>query len=154
MTSDNLAFSTAATKRVFPPGTREQEVCSFVFDRLELLRGQFDSLTLGSVATALGWLGDSDGQTAIARALDYLAFGDVQILERRFVLWPAAVGEAVLEEPICELSDAEVRRALEEKVLIVPTTGEPVHGFMEQVGVVYSVTPFAHNLVSTPGVSA
>lgn len=147
MSVQELASSIEATQRVFPKDMREGQVCSFVFERLNQLKDQFDSVTLGSVAIALGWGNDAEGKRAIATALDYLAFGDVPVLERRFELWPSQ-GNSILEQPLCELTDKQVKRALEQDFLIDPTTGEPIAHFADHITVVYLVTEFAHKLVS------
>lgn len=145
MSTQELTSSLEATQRVFSKDKREGKVCSFVFERLSQLKEQFDSVTLGSVAVALGWSEDAEGKRAIANALDYLAFGEVPVLERRFELWPAE-SDAVLEQPLCELSDQQVKKALEQNVLIVPTTGEAITDFADHISVVYLVTDFAHRL--------
>jgi hypothetical protein len=148
MIAKEFAPSFALIQRVFPEGTRENEVCAYVFERLDKLKEQLDSVTLATVANALGWEGDVDGKKAIAKALDYLTFGDVPLLERKFALWSADVSDEVLETPICELTDSDVRTALERQVLVVPTTGQSIKNFADQVTVFYLVTNFAHQLAS------
>ncbi|OWQ87682.1 hypothetical protein CDN99_17430 [Roseateles aquatilis] len=143
-----LADTIAEVNHVFAPDRREGQVCAFVFHRLSQLHEHFDSVTLGSVAIELGWADDREGATAIARALDYLAYGTVPLLERRFQLWSQHQTGEVLEAPVCELSDADIRSALETQSLIDPSTGESVADFLNRVQVVYVVTPLAHELAA------
>jgi hypothetical protein len=146
MSTDALAASLDAVYKVFPDN-RERQVCAYVFQALRSLKDQFNEVTLGAVATALNWTQDREGQRAIVRVLDYLSFGEMPpILERRFFLWSSGTSNEVLEEPLCELTDAEIRQALEEELLVVPTTGEQLHNFQDYITVVYMVTTFAHSL--------
>jgi hypothetical protein len=143
-----LAETIATVNLYFASDRRESEVCAFVFCRLQQLHEHFDSVTLGSIAADLGWAGDQARVSAIARALDYLAFGGLPLLERRFQLWPAELSGDVLETPSSEFSDFDIRNALETNSLMDPNTGELVPDFLNRVQVIYLVTPFAHGLVT------
>ena len=138
-----LSDALAVTRQSFPVDTREGQVCAYVFDRLETLKAHFDSLTLGAVSTALKWSGDAEGRKAIVKALDSLTYGRVQIFERRYELW-SDDSSAILDHPICELSDEDIRDALSNNYLIV--NGEKVHSFLDRITVVYVVTDIAHQL--------
>lgn len=146
-----LADTIAKVNQVFAPNRRESEVCAFVFRRLSQLHDQFDSVTLGSVAVELGWAGDREGASAIARALDYLAFGPMPLLERRFQLWPSEESGEILEGSVCDFSDSDIRNALETNCLVDKNTGESVSDFLNRVHIIYLVTPFAHELVNQKG---
>lgn len=149
MSSADLPESIAVIEQTFPRDHREGQVCSLIIKRLSELKEGFEGVTLGSVAADLGWY-DAEGKRAIATALDYLSYGEVPLLERRFELWPAETGE-VLAQPICSLDEDVIRRALETNVLLVPSTGEELHDFKKQVSVHYAVTAFALGLVSRDG---
>jgi hypothetical protein len=148
MNTEALSAALATMRRTFSEDEREGLVCTYVFSRLEQLENQFDRVTLESVATALEWLNDTEGQRAIARALDGLAYGEVQILERKYEFWSENNLE-VLDQPICEFSDEEIRNALSEKFLIVG--GEKILDFLDRVTVSYIVTEHAHQLATSKG---
>jgi hypothetical protein len=133
----------------FPPDSKERRVCSYVLQRLCELKNQFTEVNLASVADALGWMSDGESKAAIARSLDYLVYGDFPLLERKFRFWPAEDSGQVLDDYICDLSELDVRLALEANVLIDPTTGEEILEFLDRITVLYEVSEFAHSLVET-----
>ena len=134
--------------RVFGPESAEARVYAHVEALLSKLGPQFRSVSLGSVAHALGWSTDAALNKAIVRALDQLSYGETAVLERQFLLWPVEHSPEVLAEPQCRISELEMRRALESNVLVVSQTGEQVRDFLDRVTVEYVVTDIAHGLTS------
>ncbi len=133
----------------FPPESKERKVCAYVLQRLFELKDQFREVNLTSIADALGWKSDVESKAAILRSLDYLAYGEVPLLERKFRFWPVEDSGQVLDDCICDLSELDVRHALEANVLIDPTTGDEVHEFLDRITVLYEVSEFAHSLLET-----
>lgn len=138
-----LQQSISKAKEVFPSGTPEAAVCAYVFDQFNRLGKHFRNITPHAVANALKLLDEDTNRRAVMSALDYLAFGPIPILERRFELWRHGDSDEVLEEPICELSVSDMRNALEGKFPIDPTTGEAIPDFLNRVTVIYIVTKSA-----------
>lgn len=126
-------------RQTFGEKSPEARVYAHVQDLLSTLGPQLHSVSLASVADALGWSKDRELRSAIVRALDQLSFGEPSILERHFLLWPNEVSDEVLSEPIGHISDLEMRRALEAKVLILEETGEEVTDFIDRVTVEYTL---------------
>lgn len=123
----------------FGENSPEAKVYAYVKDLLHTLGPQLYSVSLASVADALGWSSDPELRSAIVRALDQLALGRPSILKRQFLLWPTDSGDEVLQEPLGQVSDLEIRRALESNTLVLPETGERVHDFIDRITVEYIV---------------
>lgn len=137
--------------QVFGAEAPEARVYEHVIGLLRTLGGHFHSVSLSSVADALGWANDLERKKAIVRALDQLAFGKEPILERQFLLWPADENsDEVLAGPECRVSELEMRRALLENALVVEKTGEVVPDFLDRVTVEYIVTDAARTLEFNP----
>lgn len=142
MTIDLQMLVTNA-EAVFPQGSPEATVCAYVFEQLEHLRDGFDSITPHAIANALRWKDDPARRRAIVRALDFLACGQEPLLERRFQLWAPDASDEILEDPLCFLSDSDMRAAVEQDTLINPETGEEVPDFLHHVTIIYVVTDLA-----------
>lgn len=122
---------------IFGDSSPETRVYAHVRGLLATLGTQLHSVSLASVADALGWQSDRELRRAIVRALDQLAFGEPSILERHFLVWPVEDDDSVLSEPLGQISDLEMRRALESNILNLPETGEQVTDFLDRVTVEY-----------------
>jgi hypothetical protein len=122
---------------VFGENSPEARVYAYVQEMLRALGTQLHTVSLGSVADALGWTHDLDKRKAIVRALDQLAFGEASVLERHFLLWSDHPDPEVLESPISQISDLEMRRALETNLLTLSETGEQISDFMNRISVEY-----------------
>ena len=144
----DLNRSIREAKNVFPQGTPEGEVCCYVFNLLGKLGSQLDSFTLGSIASDLQWHGIPERRRAIARALDFLASGNPSVLELQYELWLDEPGNQILEEST-RLSVEDVRFALENGELIVPSSGASIDNFMDLITVLYVVTEEAKQAVAS-----
>lgn len=142
MNNSPLQDSITKVNLTFSQDTLEVKVCGYVFSLLLKLGGQFDSVSLGSVLHALKWQPDFTHKRAIATALDFLTQSDTAIFERRYELWDDS-DEDVLDMPICEFSQEDIRLALEVNELICPKTGEIIPNFLDRVTVLYVVTDAA-----------
>ncbi len=138
MAEDILKPAINEVDLTFPSKSLENMVCTHVFHRLHEIGSAAEHFDLGSVASALGWTGP-DKKKAIARALDFLSFCRSPVLDRHFALW-GPQSDDVLEQPICTLSDADVRFALERNELINPASGEVVPNFADHITVEYWLT--------------
>lgn len=136
MDTFDLSRSREQVENTFPDNAPEVEVCQYVFHLVEVLGVDFSRISLGEVASGLGWIKDSSKKEAIARAMDFLSKGSQSIFERRYELW-AEEEDEILDEPIYELSHNEIRTALEQGALIVD--GEEVVNFLDRVHVFYSL---------------
>lgn len=131
----------------FGENSPEARVYAHVQNLLTTLGAQLHSVSLASVADALGWSSDRELRRAIVRALDQLSFGEPSILERHFLLWPSEDDDAVLSEPLGQISDLEMRRALESEVLTLAETGEQVTDFMDRITVEYVLRDEVRGLI-------
>lgn len=143
--SNALASALEATRQTFGEGQREAEVCNYIFELLEKLKGGFECISLGEVVSHFKWHDNQEAAKSIQVALDYLAYGDIPVLERKFILWPE-VDENILECEEAVFSDAEIRYALKEDKLINPNTGEVVENFLDKIQVIYCVTNYIKNI--------
>lgn len=139
-----------AVHRVYARDVPEGEVCAYVFARLAQLGTQLHEITPGAVASAMHWTGNQR-RRAIITALDYLSYGEVKILERRFELWADPASDEVLEQPIHVYTDSEMRQAYEEGQLYVPAYGEAISDFPKRISVAYYVSDFGHQLATGDG---
>lgn len=130
-----------STRQTFGEGRREAEVCTYIFELIKSLKGGFECISLGEVVSHFKWYNDIDAAKSIQTVLDCLAYGDVPVLERRFILWPE-IDEDLLEVEEAIFSDAEIRDALRDKKLINPNTGEVVENFLDKIHVVYCATDY------------
>ncbi len=124
---------------VFGEGSPESRVYAHLHELMAKLGPQLHAVSLVTVADALGWGNDKDLRKAIVRALDQLTFGESSLLERHFLLWPGDQSSEVLEEPLAQISNLEMRRALETNQLVVNETGETVQDFLSRISVEYVV---------------
>jgi hypothetical protein len=145
----NIVAARSFCLRVFPAGTPEAVVFEWFFERLARLRRQFDSITVATVAVQLQMQNDTVGKKAVAHALDFLADGPLALLERKYLLWADGSDLDVLEVPVRELSDAEVKQALGSGVLRLEDEGIEVQDFLDKVSVVYEVSPAAHAIADS-----
>jgi len=109
---------------------------SYFYGLLDKVGANFEGITLGGVATDLNWYSDQSQKVAISSALDYLASRFPPLLVRRYELWGEDKQE-VLDQPICILSDDDIREALETNELINPISGRAVPNFLDLVSVSY-----------------
>lgn len=89
---------------------------------MEVLKDGFECISLGQVVSHFKWYDNKEAAKSIQRALDYLSFGDIPVLERKFVLWPEDE-EEILETEEVVFSDLDIRKALETGKLINPSSG-------------------------------
>lgn len=142
-----LAFARETTRQTFGEGQREAEVCAFIFEQLEELKDSFKCISLGDVVSHFEWYNNKDAAKSIQTALDYLAYGAVPVLERKFILWPEDE-EEVLETEEAIFSDSDIRNALETGTLINPTTGFEVPDFLDKIHVIYYTTEYIRNIAN------
>jgi len=64
----------------------------------------------------------------------------VQVLERQFKLMPA-IGRYADNTDAVDLSEEEVRRAVEANVLVLGASGQEVPDFLDRIQVSYAVRP-------------
>lgn len=124
------------SQRVFGSDSLEWQVLSYFYGLLDKLGANFEGITLGGVASDLSWYSDQSRRVAISSALDYLASRFPPLLVRRYELWGEDTQE-VLGQPICTLSDDDIREALETNELINPISGRAVPNFLDLVSVIY-----------------
>ena len=123
---------------VFDPDECKGQVCKLVFEKLRRHGDHFESLDLHAVISALNWQDTGDRKRAVARALDFLAFGSAPVLERMFEFLPLS-GESKLKQHAIEISEEAIRHALETQLLVVGETGEETGDFIDRVNVSYRV---------------
>lgn len=137
---NSIKESLDEVSKLLPEDALEVEVYRYLLHRFKTLGRQFERLTLGGVAADLGWTEDRARSTALTNALELLASASPPLLERRFELWSDMPSHETLEEPINELSEEQVRTAIEIGELIDPDTGETFKDFRNRITVVYLVT--------------
>lgn len=142
-----LASALETTRQTFSEGRREAEVCTFIFEQLENLKDGFECISLGEVASHFKWHNNKDAAKSIQIALDYLSYGTIPVLERKFVLWPEDE-EDILETEEVIFSDADIRDALEHGKLINPNTGLEVQNFLDKIQVIYCTTKYIKDIAN------
>lgn len=133
----------------FGENSPENRVYAHVKGLLDTLGVQLHAVSLASVADALGWTEDRELKKAIVRALDQLSFGEPSILERHFLLWPSEDDSDVLSEPIGQISDLEMRQALESNILTIAATGEQVSDFLDRITVEYILRDEVRSIIDS-----
>jgi hypothetical protein len=126
-------------RRAFGEASLEASVYTYLHALMDTLGPQLHTVSLVSVADALGWSHDKELRNVIVRALEELTFGEPSLFERHFFLWPEKQDSEVLEQPLAQVSDLEMRRALETNQLVVIETGEVVKDFVSRISVEYVV---------------
>lgn len=146
-----LASALETTRQTFDEGGREAEVCTYIFELLERLRGGFECISLGEVVTHFKWHDNKEAAKSIQATLDYLSFCSQPILERKFVLIPDSDDDLLGGDEIF-ISNSEIRTAMERGFLVHPDLeGEEIRDFLDRIQVRYCKSVFIENLISEVG---
>lgn len=145
---NSLAATRLATCASFHEGKREAQVCTYIFDLLEELKGGFECISLGEVALHFQWQNNIEATRSIQVALDYLSYGKHPILERKFILWPEFEEDMLGGDEII-FSDSEIRDALESGILFNPISGYEIVSFLDKINVIYYPTEYVKNIANS-----
>ena len=126
--SETVTSTLQATRSTFPEGMREAEVCTYIFNLIEKLRGGFECISLAELATQLKWQNDRDALKSIQKVLHFLTYGEKPIFIEKFILWAEEESGDTLET--------------EEWVF----TYEEIIDFTKKIQVIYCANDFAREI--------
>lgn len=138
MTMPNTERLFKELREVFPAEAPESAVVDYVF---AAIRDGHRVVTPWHIAKALKLEDREQDRRRLVRVLDFL--GEEGVLSKKFQLWSPYPDTDCLEQPVAELSSAQMREALENHELIDPNTGEIVPDFMNHVTFTYEVSEWA-----------
>lgn len=144
--SETVTSTLQATRSTFPEGMREAEVCTYIFNLIEKLRGGFECISLAELATQLKWQNDRDALKSIQKVLHFLTYGEKPIFIEKFILWAEEESGDTLETEEWVFTYEEIQQAIKNKKLFHPIHDEEIIDFTKKIQVIYCTNDFAREI--------